>query len=131
MSSITIAKPQVQIDEAIKKLVELQPEQCTIVHCRYYTTEPAGVRIWPTTYLVEDDGLRCKLVKAFNISIMPEWTFHFTENDYIRFTLVFEALSKSCNSFYLLEDIKQPYGFYSESITKNSSGVYTAEVFVS
>ena len=131
MSSVTIAKPQVQIDEAVKELIALQPEQCSIVHCRYYTTEPAGVRIWPTTYLVGDDGIRSKLVKAFNISIMPQWTFHFTENDYIRFTLVFEALSESCRKFYVLEDIRQPYGFYSEMISKNSSGVYTAEVFVS
>ena len=130
MSNVTIAKPQVQIDEAVKELIELQPEQCTIVHCRYFTTEPAGVRIWPTTYLVADDGVRSKLVKAFNISIMPAWTFHFTENDYIRFTLVFEGLSESCSQFYVLEDIKQPYGFYSKMIRKNNSGVYTAEVFV-
>ena len=123
MSNITIAKPQVQIDEAIRELIAQQPEQCTIVHCRYYTTEPAGVRIWPSTYLVGDDGVRSKLVKAFNISIMPQWTFHFTENDYIRFTLVFEALGESCRKFYLLEDISQPFGFYSEMISQNSSGV--------
>ncbi len=129
MSSVTIAKPQVQIDEAVKELISLQPEQCTIVHCRYYTTEPAGVRIWPSTFLVSDDGTRTKLVKAFNISIMPEWTFHFTENDYIRFTLVFEGLPQTCQKFYVLEEIPQPYGFYSEMILRNNSGVYTAEVF--
>jgi len=131
MNALTIARPQVEIDEAVKELVAQQTEQCTIVHCRYFTGEPAGVRIWPSTYLVEDTGKRCKLIKAFNISIMPEWTFHFIENDYIRFTLVFEALSNACREFYLLEDIKQPYGFYSKMISKNSSGVYTAEVFVS
>ncbi|MEO6228530.1 MAG: hypothetical protein ABJB11_01435 [Ferruginibacter sp.] len=130
MSSITIAKPQVRIDEAVKELIAEQKEQCTIVHCRYFSDEPAGVRIWPTTYLVEDTGKRCKLVKVFNISIMPEWTFHFTNNDYIRFTLVFEALSEDCRQFYLYEDISQPFGFYSNTVTKNSSGVYTVEVFV-
>lgn len=131
MSSITIAKPQVQIDEAIKELIAEQTEQCTIVHCRHYTTEPTGVRIWPTTYLVEDNGLRCKLIKAFNISIMPEWTYHFTKNDYIRFTLIFEALSNNSRHFNLLEDIQQPFGFYSKVVSKNSSGVYLVEVFVS
>ena len=130
MDTLTIAKPQVEIDAAIKELVAEQVEQCTIVHCRYFTNEPTGVRIWPSTFLVEDTGLRCKLIKAFNISIMPEWTFHFIENDFIRFTLVFEALSRNCSSFYMKEDIPQPYAFYSEQVRKNSSGVYTAEVFV-
>lgn len=130
MDSLTIARPQVEIDAALKELISEQTEQCTIVHCRYFTNEPSGVRIWPTTFLVENTGIRCKLIKAFNISIMPEWTFHLTENDFIRFTLVFEALSSSCNSFYLQEDIPQPYAFYSGDIAKNSSGVYTVEVFV-
>lgn len=131
MSTLTIARPQVEIDEAVKELVSQQEERCTIVHCRYFTNEPAGIRIWPSTYLVEDTGIRCKLIKAFNISIMPEWTFHFAQNDFLRFTLVFEALSSGCKNFYLLEDIKQPYGFYSKTVSKNSSGVYTVEVFVS
>ena len=129
MSSITIARPQVEIDEAIKELVAQQTEECTIVHCRYFTNEPTGVRIWPSTYLVEEGGRRCKLIKNFNISIMPEWTFHFIENEFIRFTLVFEALSRECTYFHLLEDIPQPLGFYSNMTIKNSSGVYAVEVF--
>src|SRR6185436_3702646 len=131
MSSITIARPQVEIDNAIKELVAQQTEECTIVHCRYFTVEPTGVRIWPSTYLVEDGGSRCKLIKNFNISIMPEWTFHIIENEFIRFTLVFEALSRECRHFHLLEDIPQPFGFYSNKVRKNSSGVYTVEVFCS
>lgn len=130
MSTITIAKPQVQIDKAVKELIAQQTEKCTIVHCRYFSTEPAGFRIWPSTFLVEDTGRRCKLIKVFNISIMPQWTYHFMVNDYIRFTLVFEALSDACTNFNLLEDIKQPFGFYSEIIKKNSSGVYLTELFV-
>ena len=131
MSHITIAKPQVEIDDAVRELVANQTEECTIVHCRYFTGEPTGVRIWPSTYLEEDGGHRCKLIKNFNISIMPEWTYHFIENQFIRFTLIFEALSRSCQYFYLLEDIPQPYGFYSNKIAKNKSGVYTVEVFCS
>lgn len=128
MSSIIEAKPQVRIDEAVKELVAQQTEKCTIVHCRYFTSEPAGVRIWPQTYLIEDTGARCKLIKAFNISIMPDWTWHFVEHDTIRFTLVFEGLTTICKSFHLLEDIKEAYGFYSKTLLKNSLGVYTAEI---
>lgn len=130
MNTQIIARPQVEIDDAVKELVSQQEEKCTIVHCRYFTDEPAGVRIWPSTFLIEDTGSRCRLIQAFNISLMPEWTFHFTENDFIRFTLVFEALNGECKNFYLLEDILQPYGFYSKTIDKNASGVYTTEVFV-
>lgn len=129
MSNISIAKPQVEIDDAVKELLVHQTEECTIVHCRYFSTEPTGVRIWPSTFLIEDDGRRCKLIKNFNISIMPEWTFHFVQNEFIRFTLVFEGLSKPCNFFHLLEDIQQPYGFYSNKVLRNNSGVYTVELF--
>ena len=129
MSNISIAKPQVEIDDAVKELLNHQTEECTIVHCRYFSTEPTGVRIWPSTFLIEDGGRRCKLIKNFNISIMPEWTFHFVQNEYIRFTPVFEGLSKECNFFHLLEDIQQPYGFYSNKVLKNKSGVYTVEIF--
>jgi hypothetical protein len=129
MSSVVIARPQVAVDEAIKELVANQTEECTIVHCRYFTDEPAGIRIWPSTFLVEDTGARRKLIKNFNISIMPEWTYHIVENEFIRFTLVFEALGKSCVYFMLFEDIPQPHGFYSKNIRKNDTGVYTVEVF--
>ncbi len=129
MSNISIARPQVEIDDAVKELTDQNTEECTIVHCRYFTDEPTGVRIWPSTFLVEDTGRRCKLIKNFNISIMPQWTFHFVENEFIRFTLVFEALGRNCQYFHLLEDIPQPYGFSSKKVLKNSSGVYTVEVF--
>jgi len=129
MSNISIAKPQVEIDDAVKELLNHQTEECTIVHCRYFSTEPTGVRIWPSTFLIEDGGRRCKLIENFNISIMPEWTFHFVQNEFIRFTLVFEGLSKECNFFHLLEDIQQPHGFYSNKVLKNKSGVYTVEIF--
>ena len=127
--SVTIAKPQIEIDEAIKELVQHQTESCTIVHCRFYTEEPTGVRIWPTTFLIEDNGRRCKLIKAFNISMMPHWTHHFVFNDLIRFTLVFEGLTKNCKTFNLLEDITEPFAFYSKGISRNSSDVYYAEIF--
>ncbi len=129
MSNLSIARPQVEIDDAVKELLDQKTEECTIVHCRYFIDEPTGVRIWPSTFLIEDTGRRHKLIKNFNISIMPQWTFHLVENEFIRFTLVFEALTRSCQYFQLLEDIPQPYGFSSKKVLKNSSGVYTVEVF--
>ena len=127
--SISIAKPEIEIAAAVKELIQHQTERCTIVHCRFYTEEPTGVRIWPTTFLIEDKGRKVKLIKAFNISMSPHWTHHFVFNDFIRFTLVFEGLSKSCKTFHLLEEIAEPFAFYSEIISRNKSDVYTAEVF--
>lgn len=123
------AKPQVEIDAAIKALVQRQVERCTIVHCRFYTEVPTGIRIWPTTFLNEDNGRKVKLIKVFNISISPHWTHHFTFDDFIRFTLVFEGLSKGCKSFELHEEIEEPLAFYSHPISRNNTDVYTTEVF--
>ena len=125
---ITIAKPQVQIDEAIKQLVEHETEKCTIVHCRLYSTEDTMLRIWPTTYLIEDDGSRRKLIKEFNISVAPDWTLYPTGQSYASFTLVFEGLGRSCESFHLLEDIAEPGGFYTDAILRNRTDVYEAVV---
>ena len=127
--STTIAKPEVEIDQEVKELIQHETERCVIVHCRYFVQEMSAVRIWPTTYLIPDSGPKSKLIKPFNISLMPNWTEHFVINDFIRFTLVFEGLSKKCNSFYLLEDIREPYAFYTKKITRNRTDVYFTEVF--
>ena len=127
--STTIAKPQIEIDEAIKELIERETERCVIVHCRYFVEELSAVRIWPSTYLIQDNGRKSKLIKPFNIALMPDWTEHFVINDFIRFTLIFEGLSKDCESFYLLEDIREPFAFYSHQITRNKTDVYFTEVF--
>lgn len=127
--SSTIAEPQIEIDKAIKELLQFQTERCTILHCRFFAQEVCGVRIWPSTFLIEDEGRKCKLIKAFNISIMPGWTQYLIVKDYIRFTLVFEGLSKPCKSFYLQEIIPEQYAFYSNEIKRNSTDVYFEEVF--
>lgn len=128
MSTI-IARPKVEVDSALKELIKHATERCAIVHCRFYVEELSAVRIWPTTYLIEDNGRKCRLIRPFNISLMPHWTQHFVINDFIRFTLVFEGLSKKCKSFFLLEDITEPYSFYSKDISRNSLDVYFTEVF--
>ncbi|MBK8300400.1 MAG: hypothetical protein IPK90_08115 [Chitinophagaceae bacterium] len=130
MSVITIAKPQIEIDASIKSLVQEETERCTIVHCRLYTNYLNRVRIWPETYLVEEDGNRKKMIKAFNISLMPYWTAHRIINGQIRFSLVFEGLSRNCDQFFLLEDIPEPKGFYSNKIHRNITDVYQAEILI-
>lgn len=124
-----LSKPQIEIDKAIKEMIQHQTERCTIVHCRFFTKELCGVRIWPDTFLIEDNGGKCKLIKAFNISLMPGWTEHFVINDFIRFTLVFEGLSKTCRFFHLQEEIPEEYAFYSKEIKRNATDVYLTEVY--
>ncbi len=128
--SVTIAKPQIEIDAAVKELIQHEVERCTIVHCRLFTTLPTSVRIWPNTILIEDTGKRVQLIKAFNISLAPDWTHHFVFDDFVRFTLVFEGLSRICKKFHLLEDITEPMAFYSKEILRNSDDVYFTEVYV-
>ncbi len=127
--STTIAKPEIEIDREVTELITREPERCVIVHCRFFVEEMSAIRIWPTTHLIPDSGRKSKLIKPFNIALMPDWTQHFVLNDFIRFTLVFEGLSKTCKSFYLLEDIREPYAFYTRKITRNRSDVYFTEVF--
>ncbi|HZI68742.1 MAG TPA: hypothetical protein VFD44_03485, partial [Hanamia sp.] len=74
--STTIARPEIEIDEEIKALVEQETERCVIVHCRFFVQEISAVRIWPTTYLIPDVGRKSKLIKPFNIALMPDWTQH-------------------------------------------------------
>jgi hypothetical protein len=128
MSTI-FAKPEIEIDLDIKEMIQQENERCVIVHCRYYIEELSAVRIWPSTYLIPDSGSKSKLIKPFNIALMPHWTQHFVLNDFIRFTLVFEGLSKSCKSFSLLEDIREPYAFHTNEILRNRTDVYFTEVF--
>ena len=125
---ITISKPQVEVEKAVKDLISTEEERCTIVHCRHRVLMEAYVRIWKSTYLVEENGRRCKLIKAFNISIMPDWTFFPGDNRDIRFTLLFEGLSKDCSKFYLKEEIPEPGGFYSDTVLRNTTDVYEVDI---
>ncbi|MEO6670762.1 MAG: hypothetical protein ABIN36_14870 [Ferruginibacter sp.] len=125
---ISIARPQVVIDEAVKELIQHQLEKCTIVHCRLYATEDTMLRIWPSTFLIEDDGSKRKLIKEFNISLAPNWTLYPTGSSYACFTLLFEGLSKTCESFHLLEEISEPGGFYTDVILRNRTDVYVADI---
>jgi hypothetical protein len=114
-----VFKPEIDfnIDEKIFH------EKATIVHCIY--TSYGRIRIWPSTFLVQEDGTRKKLLNAFNIAEYPEWRFASRGH---RFTLIFEALEKTCKQFELLENIPEPGGFYVSPIHRNQTDVYNLNV---
>jgi hypothetical protein len=124
----SISKPRVRIDEDIRAFLQTEEQRTTIVHCRIFSPYPTLARIWQSTYLVEEDGNKVLLIKAFNISMAPDWTWFITEDGLVCFTLLFEGLSKGCTSFQLLEDINEPGGFYSGKIERNKTDVYVVEL---
>lgn len=102
------------------KTIESEERQ-TIVHCQCQSEDGDLYRIWPSTYLIEHGSdRRAKLITAFNISFAPTWTV----NDGKGFTLIFEGLSKNCQSFDLIEMIPQAGGFEAYNIQRNQTDVY-------
>jgi hypothetical protein len=124
----TISKPKIKIDEEVLQFLQTEEQRTTIVHCRIYSPYPTLARIWQTTYLVEEDGRKVPLLKAFNISMAPDWTWFISEDGYVCFTLLFEGLSRGCHLFRLLEDIDEPGGFFSGKIERNKTDVYVIEL---
>lgn len=109
------------IEELIETKVLTDEERQTIVHCS--CGDVYAYRIWPNTYLEEKEtGKRAKLITAFNISFAPQWTI----NEGKGFTLIFEGLSRDCQSFDLVENIAQEGGFFVSGIKRNRSDVYQA-----
>jgi hypothetical protein len=98
-------------------------ERSTIVHC--ILMEFAAIRIWPTTFLVQDDGSRKKLLQAYHIAEYPDWKIVGPGHC---FTLVFEGLDKGCRLFDLFEDIPEPGGFHIENIERNKTDVYRLDI---
>ena len=107
-------------------LSEIFDEKCTIVHCRYFNEEESMHRIWPTTYLIQENKIRKKLIQAYNITLYPEWMI--TPRGKVVFTLLFEGLDDDCVLFDLLEDIPDSGAFYCSAIKRNSSDVYIVDV---
>lgn len=127
MSATIIQKPIFKPNINFQVQPETLEERATIVHCtvKGYDFFPMGIRIWPTTFLIQQNGERKKLLQAYNIAAYPNWKWVF--NGHV-FTLVFEGLDKDCLLFDLLEDIPQPGGFRIENIERNKQDVYWVEV---
>jgi hypothetical protein len=124
----TTTRPLIKIDEEILTYLQTEEQRTTIVHCRIHSPFPTLARIWNTTYLLEDNGIRSSLIKAFNISMAPNWTWFESEKGFFHFTLLFEGLSKGCTSFQVVEEISEPGGFYSDRINRNTTDVYETEL---
>ncbi len=123
MPVITINKPIFKPDIDFEVEKDLLVERATIVHCSL--VDISHIRIWPTTFLIQQDGTRKKLLQAYNISEFPQWKFIFGEHT---FTLVFEGLDRSCKLFDLLEDIPEAGAFYVKDIVRNKTDVYHVEL---
>ena len=113
----------------VKEMIDHDNERVTIVHCRYYTEAPVGARVWPTTYLVENDGRVRELLHTFNISTTTTMQIYNVYCGYIYFTLMFEPLTDKCTSFHIEEIIPDTNGFISHEISRNKTGVYHIELF--
>lgn len=98
-------------------------ERTTIVHCTLL--EDSLIRIWPDTYLLQQDGTRKPMVQAFGIAAHPHWQPAPAGH---RFTLVFEGLDKGCTIFDLIENTPEPGGFTAGPLQRNKSDVYWLEV---
>jgi hypothetical protein len=124
---MTISKPAIQISDEVKQSLQQMTDEegQVIVHVTYFAQDAyAGIRIWPTTYLIpQGGGEKSTLVTLENITLAPNWTMLRKKGDY-HFTLVFSPLPKGCKLFHLWEDIDQPGGFLIRNIRRNNSDVY-------
>jgi hypothetical protein len=119
----TLVKPVFKPGIDFQVQTESSEEKSTIVH--FTVHEWTAMRIWPTTYLVQEDGQRKKLLQAYNITEYPYWKFVDPGHT---FTLVFEGLDKSCLLFDLLEDIPEEGGFNLPNIERNRTDVYRLDI---
>lgn len=104
-----------------------------IVHCSFYS-DPSihfgemGVRVWKETFLIDEaTGIKVPMIKALGIVYQPDWYF-LAPGETKRFTMIFEALPKSCVSFTLAEIINQPGAFVVKGIKRNNSDIYSVRL---
>jgi hypothetical protein len=122
---------KIAIDPQI--LAEVQEEAQVIVHCSFYNDPQVyfgemGVRVWKETFLIDDaTGVKVPLIKALGIVYQPDWYF-LAPGETKRFTMIFEALPKSCTSFTLAEIINEPGAFVVKGILRKNSDVYSVRL---
>jgi hypothetical protein len=122
--------PDVKLDKRLKDelFAEMREEGMVIVHCSFFANYETGIRIWNSTFLVdEQSGIRSPMHHAENITIAPEWML-VPEGSTARFTLIFAPLPKTCKLFDLLEDIPESGGFFIHNIKRNRSDVYHVKI---
>ncbi len=131
MSDI-LTKPKVVIAEKIKQEIAEQEEleAQVVVHCQIQTPSnmPMGVRIWPTTFLLDNDSQhQSKLLHHENIPLVPQWK-EIPPNTSYTFTLFFSALPQSCAKFHMVELITQSGGFEALNLLRNKLDVYYVKI---
>ena len=123
-----IHAPHIQIDPALLSEIQQDRERCTIVWCMCVnlTNADMRMRVWPETCLVQENGIRKKLIQAYGISLYPDWQI--IKPGAIGFTLVFEGLDKDCLKFDLVEDIPESGGFNVTGVERNERDVYFVRI---
>ncbi len=111
-----------------KESILEETERQTIVHCtleampHFYSTL---VRIWPTTFLIQENGVKKNLLYFERITGFPMWMPVRLPHT---FTLIFEGLDESCTHFDLMEEIPESGGFEVNNIPRNEMDVYRVQL---
>jgi hypothetical protein len=116
-----VVKPKVKPQNKIKPVI-LEEKQ-VIVHCSIPCEVGMAVRIWKTTFLLSDQGVKIPMLFWDGISLAPKWTPVF-KNGFFNFTLIFGGLPSECKVFSMLEEIPEPGGFEVKNIHRNKTDVY-------
>ncbi len=117
------------LEEELEERQTLEEEEKQVtVHCKIKLEAGSGIRIWKSTYLVENEsGSKCKLVHNINVPIAPEWKV-VDKDGWYHFTLFFEGLSKGCQLFDMREIIPEEGGFEVLNLRRNTTDVYSVTV---
>ena len=107
----------------------LDEEKQVIIHCAYNNADhfETLIRIWSSTFLMQNDQIVARLLFSENITMHPMWTVVSPHSIYY-FCLIFSGLPKDCLCFDLVEKIPEPDGFLYKNIIRNASDVYRIEL---
>ncbi|MFN4199464.1 MAG: hypothetical protein ACK4FS_10600 [Flavobacterium sp.] len=123
MEEVIIEKISIPAEllEQINKFEEKQ----VIVHCIVNGNAYQNmIRVWPSIYIFpKETKYKCRLLNHFNIVMYPKFQYlnPFCKH---KFTLIFEGLPDSCESFDIKEVIPDIGAFEAFNIKRNGSDVY-------
>ena len=129
-NATVITDPEVVISPDLLEELQTQIHEQgqIVVHCIQEAPYPSFIRIWPSTYLYDQQSPhRSELVHAENICYYPQWKA--VDRGKNHFTLVFSGLPPECNLFDLIEHCSSEGGaFKALNIKRNKSDVYYVQV---
>lgn len=101
-------------------LTWISEEKQVIIHFRISVL--GKIRIHPNTYLrCQQTGKKARMLFHPGIPLHPEWSPILS---YPQFTLIFEGLDKSCQSFDLIEGLQEKGVFCIKGINRNKEDIY-------